>query len=334
MARAAAGASRCAVGSFDHSPTGVAYTRYAEDNARFISEYGIQASPNMQTLRRALPEDQRMLGSEGLLNRIKDTPKDKVDAMLIPVTGLPTTLDEYVDFTQITQAEGLKFGIEHFRRRKPHCSGSLIWQYNDCWPGISWSLVDYYGFAKAAYYYTSRAYSPVLVSFKALEDGGIELWMTNDTLDALRGDALVERKSFDGTTVWTEPVIYMVTANSSQCIWRASADRAGHAASEFLTVTSVDGIFDRNRWFFAPIKDLDRPKCVAPEVEIEIVSARELRVRVTAPVFLYFVHLITPYGWTYFSDNYFDMYAGETRTIVVRHPDATISVDDVTVMSR
>ena len=91
--------------------------------------------------------------------------------MLLPVTGLPRTLEQYVDFTQITQAEGLKFGIEHFRRRTPHCSGSLIWQYNDCWPGISWSLVDYYGFGKASYFYVKRAYAPVMASFKALDDG-------------------------------------------------------------------------------------------------------------------------------------------------------------------
>ena len=35
------------------------------------------------------------------------------------------------------QAEGLKFGIEHYRRRQPHCSGTLIWQFNDPWPGFT-----------------------------------------------------------------------------------------------------------------------------------------------------------------------------------------------------
>ena len=322
------------VGSFDHSPAGVAYTRYAEDNARFISEYGIQASPGMQTLQRALPDDQRMLGSEGLLNRIKDKPKDKVDAMLIPVTGMPASLDEYVDFTQITQAEGLKFGIEHFRRRKPHCSGSLIWQYNDCWPGISWSLVDFYGFGKASYYYTSRAYAPVLASFKSLDDGAIELWITNDALDVLHGTALVELVTFAGANVWSEPVEYCVEANESRCVWRVAADRIGPAASQFLTVASDKGAFERNRWFLAPIKDLDRPKGVAPEVKIEVVWARELRVHISAPTFLYFVHLTAPHGWTSFSDNYFDMHAGETRTILVRHADVDLVPADVAVTSR
>ena len=51
-----------AVGKFDLSPESVAYTRYAEDaGPLFISEYGIQAAPVMETLTRCLPEDQRAL---------------------------------------------------------------------------------------------------------------------------------------------------------------------------------------------------------------------------------------------------------------------------------
>ena len=81
----------------------------------------------------------------------------------------------------IAQAEGLKFGIEHFRRRKPHCSGTLFWQLNDCWPVLSWSVIDYYGFGKAGYFYAQRVFAPVLASFKEEADGGVSLWITNDT---------------------------------------------------------------------------------------------------------------------------------------------------------
>ena len=95
----------------------------------------------------------------------KDHPKNKHDPVLEIVTGLPSSIEQYVDFTMISQAEGLKFGIEHYRRRQPHCSGTLIWQFNDVWPGFSWSVVDYAGVPKAGYHYARRAFAPVIATF-------------------------------------------------------------------------------------------------------------------------------------------------------------------------
>ena len=305
------------VGDHDRSPAGVAFTRYAEDTGRFISEFGIQAAPVLTTFERALADDQLVLGSPGFLSRIKDKPNDKVDAMLVSVTGLPATLREYIDFTQINQAEGLKFGIEHFRRRKPHCSGTLLWQFNDCWPGISWSIVDFSGFAKAGYHYVKRAYSPVLASFKAAA-GVVELWITNDTLVPVDEQLCVALGSFDGIEHQSETVRCQVGPNASACVWTLDeAERYG--ARHVLTVRASSGLMPTNRHFFAPIKDLVRPVPSAPIVVIEGVSRRETRVTVTAREYLYFVHVLTEDENTIASDNYVDLSPGEVREIVLHH---------------
>ena len=306
------------VGDYDRSPAGVAYTRYAEDMGRFISEYGIQAAPVMAAFRRALPEDQQMLGSPGFLNRLKDRPTDKVNAMLVSVTGLPATLDEYVDFTQINQAEGLKFGIEHFRRRKPHCSGSLIWQFNDCWPGISWSIVDYYGFPKAAYYHVRRAYAPLMASFKSTADG-VELWIVNDALAPASGELHLACEAFAGGLAWSESLAYLAGPNSSRCVWR-SGDMRAYGPGHVLSVRAADGQFPANKHFFVPLKDLIRPVPRAPLVTMSHVHPREIRIELTAPDYLYFVHILTDDEHLSCSDNYFDLRAGETRAITVSHP--------------
>ena len=307
------------VGPNDRSPAGVAYTRYAEDRGRFISEFGIQSSPSMATWRRVLPEHQRRLGSDGFLERIKDKPKDKVDAMMLPVTGLPATLEEYVDFTQITQAEGLKFGIEHFRRRKPHCAGTLVWQFNDCWPGVSWSLVDFHGFPKAAYFHVRRAYAPVMASFK-VEGDVVELWVVNDTPRAVQGPVSIGLESFAGDTAWMAGVTIAVEANASRCVWRSESVPGD--ASRFLSVRSTTNLFPANRHLFAPIQALQRPRPVAPDVEVLRWSAHEVVVRVTASTWLHFVHVLTGHEDTVFSDNYFDLAAGEVREVVVSRPVA------------
>ena len=42
----------------DPTPENVSYLRYAEDLGRFISEFGMNAAPVRETLRRTIPEDQ------------------------------------------------------------------------------------------------------------------------------------------------------------------------------------------------------------------------------------------------------------------------------------
>jgi hypothetical protein len=85
----------------------------------------MHAAPVRETLRRAIPEDQRYYHSPSMDHHNKDDPKDKGDNLMLTVTGLHEDLDEYIDFSMISQAEGLKFALELFRRRKPHCSGTL-----------------------------------------------------------------------------------------------------------------------------------------------------------------------------------------------------------------
>ncbi len=303
----------------DWSPQGVSYRHYGRDLSRFASEFGIHALPVLETVRRNVPESELYFGSPGLLFRNKDNPKDKGNMLMQAHTGLPRDLTEYIDFSMITQAEGLKFGIEHFRRRMFHCSGTLVWQWNDCWPGLTWAVLDYYNFPKAGYFFVKRAYSPVLASFREEPGGGVSLWLTNDSLASVSEALTWTHATFEGDILHMETVEAKISPNSSQQIAVISPELLGQGdrRREFLWVSGNSRLDIANRHFFAEIKDLVRE---IPAIEVKWEQdGNSWLAHLSSTGFAYFVHLFLPQEGTRYSDNWLDLFPGEARTIRIWH---------------
>lgn len=313
----------------EYASTGEAlhFRRYAHDRGRFISEFGIHASPELETWKRWLPADQLVVHSRSMDHHNKDNPKNKGDDLMSIVTGLPRDLAEYIDFTMICQAEGMKYGVEHYRRNQPHCSGTLIWQFNDCWPGMSWSLVDYDGVPKAGYYAAARAFAPVLASFRTQErDAGLELWVSNSTAYAYEDVVDVRVVGFDGRVRSSAQVPVSVAAGDSVQVWVPSA-AARLAADEYAWVHSTSGGFPDNRAFGTDPKDLQRE--VVPVTWTARTVDGGIEVDIDASRYAAFVHIPSPVPGLVFSDNYFDSEGGTRRT--VRITGATDGLDPATL---
>lgn len=63
----------------------------------------------------------------------------------------------------------MMFGYRGWRRQwgdERHCGGALLWQLNDCWPTISWAIVDYFLKPKPAYYAVKRVLNPIAVGVR------------------------------------------------------------------------------------------------------------------------------------------------------------------------
>jgi beta-mannosidase len=64
--------------------------------------------------------------------------------------------------SQLQQADAYAYAIMVHRARQKNpwsgsCMGTLFWQLNDCWPALSWSVTDWYGRKKAAWYSVKEA---------------------------------------------------------------------------------------------------------------------------------------------------------------------------------
>ncbi|WP_349426053.1 glycoside hydrolase family 2 protein [Microbacterium sp. LWS13-1.2] len=301
-------------GGVDYASVGEArhFRRYARDRGRFISEFGIHSSPALSTLARWIPASELSVHSSSFDAHNKDHPKDKGDALLEIVTGLPQTIEQYVDFTMVSQAEGMKFGIEHYRRRQPNCSGTLVWQFNDVWPGITWSLIDYDTVPKAAYYASARAYAPVIASF-VHQDGVLSLWVSNSGLNAVVTVATVSVGGFDGSVMLEEQLPLTIEAATSRAVWSVPL-RANPEL--YAWVSSDNDAFPANRLFFGDVKDLPLPASDLRST-VTITGDTTAEVAVESSAFTYLTRVTSPHPGARFSENYFDLPPHTVRTIRV-----------------
>jgi beta-mannosidase len=76
----------------------------------------------------------------------------------------PNDFDTLLYASQLLQADAIRYGVEHFRRNRGRCMGTIYWQLNDCWPVASWASIDYCGRWKALHYYAKRFYAPLMLS--------------------------------------------------------------------------------------------------------------------------------------------------------------------------
>lgn len=73
------------------------------------------------------------------------------------------TTEEFIWTSQMTQAICVKAATESFRRQENN-SGVMLWQLNDVWPTASWSLVDFDGLKKPAFYAAKTSFETDLIS--------------------------------------------------------------------------------------------------------------------------------------------------------------------------
>lgn len=177
------------------------YKEYEKDTSRFVSEFGFQAAPDIETIKFFAIEREREIFSDTMLNHNKQIEgMERLIRFLSTRFGLPKDFDSFVYLTQLNQAEAIKFGVEHWRSRKYKTSGTIYWQLNDSWPVFSWSSIDYFERPKALYFYTKKFYSKILPVLKQ-EAEKLILFIINDG-KKIAGNVKIEIRDISGDTIF------------------------------------------------------------------------------------------------------------------------------------
>ena len=141
------------------------FTEYRKFHFRYVSEFGFQSFPALKTCESfTRPEDRNIFSYVMEKHQRNATANGKIMNYLEQTFLYPSDFDTVLYASQLLQAEAIRCGIEHFRRHRGRCMGTIVWQLNDCWPVASWSSIDYYGRWKALHYYEKRCFAPILIS--------------------------------------------------------------------------------------------------------------------------------------------------------------------------
>lgn len=140
-------------------------TEFRKFYFRYVSEFGFQSFPALKTVETFTKlEDRNIFSYVMEKHQRNQSANGKIMNYMEQTFLYPSDFDTLLYASQLLQAEAMRYGVEHFRRNRGRCMGTVIWQFNDCWPVASWSMIDYEGRWKAVQYYAKRFFAPLMLS--------------------------------------------------------------------------------------------------------------------------------------------------------------------------
>jgi len=177
------------------------FSHYRSHPSRFVSEFGFQSLPALETVRTyADPADWNMTSYIMEHHQRNDSGNGKIINYMTDHFRMPRDFPSLVYLTQILQAECVRSGVEYWRRNKACTGGTLYWQLNDCWPVASWASLDYFGRWKALHYAARRFNAPLLLSAEVNREQ-VMLYVTSDLLDIWAGTVHWSLETLSGQVI-------------------------------------------------------------------------------------------------------------------------------------
>ena len=302
---------------------GKPFTAYRNQYPRFMSEFGFQALPPLETIRTYAEESEWNMTSYIMEQHQKNASGNVLMVrQMLDTFRLPKDFESLVYLSLVLQAEGIRYGVEHWRRHTDRVSGTLYWQLNDCWPVASWASLDYFGRWKALHYAARRFYAPLMLS---IEDAPPKqsIYISSDMLKDWSGQVRWALVDLDGkvfasgekdASVSVNGVTAVESLDFSQYLNDDSRRELAFVAELYEGETCIA----RQVAFFIPTKHL---LLKAPQITSALsVKDGLLFIEVSSKSLARLVEVSLSGADVIFSDNYFDLPAQTTVTVTAPMP--------------
>jgi beta-mannosidase len=297
------------------------FTDYEKQFPRFMTEYGFQSFPQLETVSTyTAPTDREISSPVMMAHQRHPRGNQLIREYMLREYSEPKDFESFLYVSQVLQAEGIKIGAEHLRRIMPHNMGSLFWQIDDCWPVASWSSIDYTGQWKALQYYARRFYNDILVSPHE-ENGNLNFYIVSDRLQPADAQLQVSLLDFEGHELWKRQADVEVVALNSKSYFSIPIDQllsGKDPKTVFLFAELMVGgkPVSSNEHFFQPNKNL---LLARPKINADVVRMPSgFRITLSSDKLARAVYLSAPSYAGFFVDNYFDLIPGRRVEVEFR----------------
>lgn len=320
------------------------FSSYETHTGKFVSEFGFQGLPTIDTYENmgyiAAGYDYQMWKRDTVVKSHQKHPTgfETISTYMKRDYGIdPDALsfDDYIYVSQVMQRDALTAGVES-QRSSETCMGSLFWQYNDCWPVASWSVQDYYGRKKLAWYGLKPLYSDLFVTVRISGDS-VDAFFVNRSQQSV--DARTEAgwysfsgapSGFERSIVHTyEPGVHHFYHNSISHMTDVLSADSGYFRA---IVYNNDGNSYLN---LSTVHLLKKPaECDLPAPKYKINFVRYITegpcmFTIRAENYMQDVMLSCDDPNAEFSDNGFDLIPGESRQITVKTNNAALVEESI-----
>jgi len=284
------------------------FETYTKKVGRFMSEYGFQAMPDINTFKTFCDSNELNLNSKSVKAHQKH-PKgyETIQTYMERDYKIPKDFMQYNYVSQLLQRDGMKIAIEAHHRAKPYCMGTLYWQLNDCWPVTSWSAIDYNYKPKALYYETKKLFNDITISVKE-EKNDYQIFVVSDKQTDAKGMLNISIKNMKGHVLYTNSNEAIISANESKVYFKINkSDMELFTKNEIYL--SVEFIDSKGKLLTKHISCFVKPKALQlqmPEINIQF-SKEKKCLLLSSQTFVKDLYLYSNDTNISFSDNYIDL---------------------------
>ena len=289
------------------------FSEYRKYFFRYASEFGFQSFPSVKTLETVTDDPKELNPFSYVMEKHQRNygGNGKIAKYMQAAYRYPENFSDFVYASQLLQADGIRYGVEHYRRNRGRCMGAIYWQLNDCWPVASWASRDYYGRWKAQHYFTRKAYRDILVSPIADESGILKVQVVSDRLKSCSGKLEVNVIKLTGEVLNQYSRNVKIDANSSRTLFSVPLEEALNGTRKedvfiHAVLSTNKGKNDyANNYFLVKQKEVNYPHAMITKSIQPIEDGFE--VTLNSDNFARAVFIATGDVNSSFSDNYFDI---------------------------